>query len=400
MSQAKVYLQYENNNLVFGPNKKSLTQQLAPYEGPAYIYDLDILRERFVIMCKSLVGVEIYYAMKANSHPKVLNTLKELGSGVDVVSAGEIHRAEENGFSPKQMIYSGVGKTVRELREAIHKDIGQINVESIPELLRIAEIAQELGKKTSIVFRLNPDVDIETHPYIATGLHNNKFGMAFNDLPELKMILKKNAAVLNFRGVSLHLGSQMHNLSGFRDALKLLRPVFEELQKDFPSVDTFDIGGGLGIWYDKQDLAGEEALLQTYASIVREELAGVRARIQTEPGRWLLGHAGVLLTQVQYLKKTSTKNFVIVDTGMHHLLRPTLYGAYHGIWPVREKTSARTTMYDVVGPICESGDFLATERVLPDVAQGDFLVIADVGAYGFVMRSDYNLQNAPLEVFL
>jgi diaminopimelate decarboxylase len=399
MSKAKLYLQYEDQNLLFGPQRKSLASVTAGYEGPTYVYDLDILRERFALMSGALSDVAIYYAMKANSNPVVLQELQKLGSGVDVVSGGEIRRALEAGFTAKQMIYSGVGKTHRELRQAIAMDIGQINVESAPELRRIAGIAKELGKKTKIVFRLNPDVDIETHPYIATGLHNNKFGMAFTDLPELKEILRQNADTLDFRGVSLHLGSQMQNLAGFKDAMKILRPVYEQLQQEFPSVDTFDIGGGLGIHYEKQDLAAEETLLKSYAAIVKEELAGLRANLQTEPGRWLLAHAGILITQVQYLKKTSVKNFIIVDTGMHHLLRPTLYEAHHGVWPIALKNPS-TKIFDVVGPICESGDFLALDRGLPEVNEGDFLVIADVGAYGFVMRSDYNLQDPPKEVFI
>jgi diaminopimelate decarboxylase len=399
MSKAKLYLQYENQNLVFGPNKKPLSSVTYTYEGPTYVYDLDILRDRFQLMQKALARVEIYYAMKVNSHPKILKELHGLGSGVDVVSGGEIRRAQESGFKPAQMIYSGVGKTHRELKTAIAMDIGQINVESIPELLRIAGIATDLNKKANIVFRLNPDVDIETHPYIATGLHNNKFGMAFTDLPELKNILKKHSPQLNFRGVSLHLGSQMHQLSGFRDALKILRPVFEDLRKEFPSVDTFDFGGGLGIFYDRQDLGAEEEMLSAYAGIMREELSGLSVRLQTEPGRWLLAHAGVLVAQVQYLKKNVAKNFVIVDTGMHHLVRPTLYSAHHEVWSLKEmKISSRK--FDVVGPICESGDFIGKDRALPELAELDFIVIADVGAYGFVMRSDYNLQDPPGEVFL
>jgi len=399
MSKAKLYLQYENHNLVLGPNKKSLQAVLENYQGPTYVYDLDILRDRIAVMQKNLPEVKLFYAMKANSHPKVLETLKQMNCGVDVVSLGEILKAHKHGIDPKNMIYSGVGKTHKELRQAIELQVGQINVESVPELRRIAEIAGAMSKKISVVFRLNPDVDIETHPYIATGLHNNKFGMAFADLPELKEVLKKHPQTLHFRGVSLHLGSQMHNLAGFRDAMKLLRPVYEDLQNEFPSVDTFDVGGGLGIFYEKQDLVAEEALLKSYADIVHEELKGLRATIQSEPGRWLIAHAGILLTQVQYLKKTSTKNFIIVDTGMHHLIRPTLYGAYHGVTPAVE-TKATIKSYDVVGPICESGDFLALDRELPLVSEGDFLAIQDVGAYGFVMRSDYNLQDPPHEVFL
>lgn len=400
MSKAKLYLQYEKQKLVLGPQKKSLEALTKNYEKPVYIYDLEILKERFQLLQKALPQVKIYYAMKANFHPQIMACLRELGSGADVVSGGEIRHATEAGYSGGQMIYSGVGKTQKELRLALEMNIRQLNVESIPELRRIAGIAQERGQKAPIVLRLNPDVSIETHPYIATGLHNNKFGMALSDLPELKEILKSHEESLELRGLSLHLGSQMHQLSGFREALKLLRPVYEDLQREFPTVDRFDIGGGLGIFYESQDLEAEETLLQNYAAIVFEELQGLKAELQTEPGRWLVAHAGVLLTQVQYLKKTSLKNFVIVDAGMHQLLRPTLYGAHHQVWPLLEKGAVVTKKYDVVGPICESGDFLATDRELAEINEGDFLLIADVGAYGFVMRSDYNLQEVPEEVVI
>lgn len=399
MSKAKLYLQYENQHLVLGPQKKSLRSVVENYPGPTYVYDLDIVRERFEMMKSQLSGVQIYYAMKANPHLQILKELKKMGSGVDVVSGGEIERALEAGFVPQDMIFSGVGKTIKELTQAIKLEIHQINVESIAELRRICTLSRQLGKKASIVFRLNPNVDIETHPYIATGLHNNKFGMAFSDLPELEEIILKNQDILSFKGVSLHLGSQMHNLAGFREAVQILREVFVNLQKRFASIDTFDVGGGLGIFYDKQDLSQEENLLTAYAGIVREELSSLKVRIQSEPGRWLVAHAGVLVTQVQYIKKTSVKNFIIVDTGMHHLLRPTLYGAHHAIWPYFQKTGP-AIVYDVVGPICESGDFVALDRNLSEVCEDELLVIADVGAYGFAMRSDYNLQEPPGEIFI
>jgi len=399
MSKAKLYLQYENRKLVLGPQKKSLEALTKNYEKPVYAYDLDILKERLSLFQKALPGVQVYYAMKANFHPQVLASLHAMASGADVVSGGEIRTAMKAGFKASEMIYSGVGKTHKEIRQALEVDILQINVESISELRRIASIAREVKKKARVVFRLNPDVSIETHPYIATGLHNNKFGMAFTDLPELKEILRGNLDFVEFRGVSLHLGSQMHNLSGFKEALLLLRPVYEELQKEFSTVDIFDVGGGLGIFYEQQDLEAEEKLLSDYAAIIFETLKGLKAKIQTEPGRWLVAHAGVLITQVQYLKQTSIKNFIIVDTGMHHLLRPTLYGAHHRVWTLQEGTAAQKK-YDVVGPICESGDFLASDRMLSDVHEGDFLVITDVGAYGYVMKSDYNLQDPPSEVIL
>lgn len=396
MSKANSFLTYENHKLVLGPHKKSLEPCLRNYESPVYVYDLDFVADRCRKYQRALPGAEIYYAMKANSHLQILKALKVLGCGMDVVSGGEIARAQEAGFAPSEMIYSGVGKTVKELRWAISHQIRQINVESVPELERLSQLTQEMKQSVAVALRLNPDVDIKTHPYIATGLRDNKFGMTLDQLPHLQAILQKNPR-LQLKGLSVHLGSQMHHLEGFRDALKSLRPVYENLQKQFPQVEVFDIGGGLGIFYDRQDLAAEEQTLEEYGRILREELGGLKARFQTEPGRWVVAHAGVLLTQVQYVKPTQFKNFVVVDTGMHHLLRPALYQAYHAVLPYVEKTAPVVT-YDVVGPICESSDVLAMQRSFPEVSSGDFLVIADAGAYGYSMRSDYNLQPAPLEI--
>lgn len=390
------YLNYHQGSLVFGPSDKVLRDFAVAYQGPTYIYDLGFVRERYQQMSRALPQVEIYYAMKANSHPDVLRTLAAAGAGADVVSAGEIRRALECGFTPGRIVYSGVGKTRAEIRYALTTGVAQLNVESQPELLRILEIARELKISAPVALRLNPDVDIKTHPYIATGLKDNKFGMELSLLPELRQLLNDNREHLLLRGVSLHLGSQMLEFTAFREALEKLRPIYQDLQKSFPEMDVFDFGGGLGIFYEKQDLAEEEALLNEYAQVALEVLAPLGARLQTEPGRWLVAHAGVLLTQVQYIKKTSHKTFVIVDTGMNHLLRPSLYGSYHGIWPLKE--SDRRFTADLVGPICESGDFFAKDRELPELAPDDFLVLADTGAYGYSMANTYNLQDLPQEV--
>lgn len=391
-------MEYINNELHMGPKKKQLKQLTANYMRPIYVYDLDFIRARFAAMEKALKGVRIFYAMKANSNPEVLRCLQQAGAGAgaDVVSLGEIKRALENGFSAKDIVYSGVGKTSHEITEALKLEINQINVESLPELIRIGQIAETLGKRAAVALRLNPDIDINTHPYIATGLRDNKFGMELSLLPELIECLGKYSKSIELVGVSLHLGSQMLEFEGYKEALRKLKSAYISLQKEFPSLRKFDFGGGLGIFYDRFDLAKEELLLQEYAEITLSSLKELHCELQSEPGRWLVGHAGALITQVQYIKTTSQKKFVIVDAGMNHLIRPSLYEADHLIMPLEKKS--REGLVDIVGPICESSDFFAKDRIMGEVQEGDFLVVMDSGAYGYSMASVYNLQELPLEI--
>lgn len=401
------YLAYHKQELHFESSKtsKALTNLLNSYQGPTYVYDLSLITDRVQQMQKALKEVKLFFAVKANPHLEILKHFKTLNVGADVVSLGEIQRALEAGFLPSQIVYSGVGKTKREIEKAIELDIYQINVESIPELERIISIAKTKNKKVSVAFRLNPNISIETHPYIATGLRDNKFGIeldSFNDVLELCKAHKNN---LNVKGVSLHLGSQMLDFSPLRDSLKKLKSYFIILNKEFPECRCFDVGGGLGIFYQKQDLIKENQLLQDYAQVVLTELSelkktiGTSFEIQSEPGRWLVAHAGVLLSQVQYIKTTPYKNFLVLDTGMNHLMRPSLYEAYHEIFPVKQDLlQVAATTFDVVGPICESADFLAKERKFSAIKQDDFVVIADCGAYGASMSNDYNLQPKAIEI--
>ncbi|HWU43447.1 MAG TPA: diaminopimelate decarboxylase [Bdellovibrio sp.] len=389
-------MEYINNELHFGPKKKKLNSLTANYMRPIYVYDLDFIQARFAVMSQALKGVQLFYAIKANSNPEVLRCLKKAGAGVDVVSLGEIQRALENGFAPQDVVYSGVGKTRHEITEALKLEIYQINVESLPELSRIGEIAKALGKKASVALRLNPDIDIKTHPYIATGLRDNKFGMELSMIPELVACLKKYSDSLQLVGVSLHLGSQMLEFSGYQEALEKLKKVFVELQKDFPSLKKFDFGGGLGIFYDRWDLAAEEKALRDYAEITLGSLKDLNCELQSEPGRWLVAHAGILISQVQYIKKTSQKKFVILDSGMNHLIRPSLYEAEHRILPLKKANSEE--LVDVVGPICESSDFFVKDKKIASLQEGDFVAILDAGAYGYSMASTYNLQELPLEI--
>jgi diaminopimelate decarboxylase len=387
--------EYINDVLHFSSQKIDLNKY--SYSGPTYFYDLNFIRQRYELMKATLGQTKIFYAMKANSNPEVLKTLKECGAGADVVSAGEIARALEVGFTPDQIVFSGVGKTRKELLYALELGIFQINVESIPELEHIGRLARELGKKAKIAIRLNPNVDIKTHPYIATGLHENKFGIEVSALGLVRSLLSSYAENLELVGISLHLGSQMTDFSGLQMALKQLKVTYLELKNEFPTVRRFDFGGGLGIIYETLDLAVESEMLANYGKIILSEIGSLGCELQTEPGRWLVAHAGILLAQVQYVKKTPFKSFIILDTGMNHLVRPMLYGSYHSIVPVLANKKREVATYDVVGPICESSDFLAKDRSMKEIQASELIAILDVGAYGFSMANTYNLQPLPQE---
>ncbi len=389
-------MEYINNELVFGPLKKPLLPLCANYARPIYVYDLDFLEQRYQAMSQALAGVRLYYAMKANSHPQILQKLKNMGAGADVVSLGEIKRALECGFAPEDIVYSGVGKTKHEIEQALKLGIFQINVESLPELERIGAVSEQMGVKASVCLRLNPDISIQTHPYIATGLKDNKFGMELTMVGALTACLRKFKKSLELVGVSLHLGSQMMEFSGHQEALSRLKTVYRDLQKDFPTLRRFDFGGGLGIIYEREELKLENEILQNYAQITLESLKELGAELQSEPGRWLIGHCGVLISQVQYLKETSHKKFLVIDSGMNHLVRPSLYEAHHAILPLKLKSG--TLICDVVGPICESSDFFAKDRSLTPVSPDEFVAVMDTGAYGYSMANVYNLQELPLEI--
>lgn len=402
----KHYLAYHQGELHFANSLglKPLKRLLSAYQGPIYVYDLNLIADRALEMKKALNQVRLFFAVKANPHIEILKLFKKLGVGADVVSHGEIQRAIDAGFSPAEIVYSGVGKTKFELQKAIDLEIYQINVESIPELERIVLLAKQKNKKVSVAFRLNPNISIETHPYIATGLRDNKFGIELESFGEVLEICKANKDFLNIKGISLHLGSQMLDFAPLKDSISKLKKYFLQLHDLFPECRCFDVGGGLGIYYQKQDLFQESQLLNQYAGVVLAELEDLKKtipefEIQSEPGRWLVAHGGILISQVQYIKTTPYKNFVVLDTGMNHLMRPSLYEAYHEILTLNQESATDAKKdYDVVGPICESSDFLAKGRKYSGIKQDDFVVIADCGAYGASMSNDYNLQPKALEV--
>jgi diaminopimelate decarboxylase len=366
------------------------------YGTPLYVYDLDGINQRLNDFKKAFKGgIEIHYALKANSNEDILKNFKKQKVGVDVVSWGEAKVAVDAGFKHSDIIFSGVAKTSDEITKAIKYKIKQINVESPEELIRIGEIAKKLKKKAQVAFRMNPNVSPQTHPYITTGFRENKFGMDSSFLAELRGILTKYKKNMELKGLTLHIGSQLLSLDSLREAILKTIPIYLDLKNSGYPLETFDVGGGLGIPYDGQTGVS----LKEYGQMVEELLRPLDCRILCEPGRILVGEFGVLLTEVEYIKKTPYKNFAIVNTGMNHLIRPALYSAVHRI----EKVSGsgdNSELYDIVGPICESSDFLGKDRYLPQLKQGDLLAILDTGAYGFSMASNYNHHAMPEEIVL
>lgn len=401
---------YQNQQLRFGSSAKTLEEFISTYSRPTYIYDLSDVSTQFESLHKEVPKGRIFYALKANHHPEVLRTLHQKNCGLDIVSGGELNYGLQQGFSPQNMIFSGVGKKVSEIELALSVGLYQINVESVEELQKIARTHQSLKTQKGfhlgpapIVLRLNPHIAIESHPYISTGLNENKFGIPEEDLAKALDVFNSNKDHLNLVGLSLHLGSQMTQVGPIEAGVQKIVIVFKELQKTFPNLKRLDLGGGLGIDYQNRNPEFESQLLKSYGGVLNgaiEELSmDPDFELQLEPGRWIVGHSGILITQVQYVKKTKFKNFVIVDTGMHHLMRPALYQAYHQVLPLI-KNPGPEIICDIVGPICESSDFLAKNRSLSPVNEGDFLAILDVGAYGAVLANNYNLQGLPAEMVL
>lgn len=384
------FLKYKNGDLVFGLKEHRLAD-LKGRATPFYAYEWSGIESRYQTMVEAFDGkAELHFAMKSNSHPEILAKLAKLGAGADIVSGGELAIALKAGFPADRIVFSGVGKSVDEIRAALRAGVQQINVESEPELLRIQKIAAELGVKAPVALRLNPDISAETHPYITTGFRENKFGLEKGAALRCLDVLKANPQTLHFRGLTLHIGSQLFKIHDYRDALLWVLEFAREVEAAGLKIENLDLGGGLGIYYEADRHGDEVELLREYARMVLAELAGRNYQLQLEPGRWIVGHSGVLVTTVEYVKSTPYKNFLIVDSGMHHLIRPSLYSAIHRVFPLAEGVAS--DIYDVVGPICESSDFLAKKCPLPVMQEGDLLVIADAGAYGYEMGSEYNAK--------
>ncbi len=366
------------------------------YGTPLYVYSRSHLKEQYAKLVDVLKEVEptICYSVKCNSTLGVLQTFQSLGAGADIVSGGELFRALRAGFRAEQIAFAGVGKTAEEIEFAIREGILYFTVESEPELERISACAQKLGKTACIAMRVNPAVDPQTHRYTSTGKGESKFGV---DLVRAERAFASAAALpgLEIAGLHMHIGSPIMVVEPYADALDKIKPLCRKLKQLYPTFRHLDIGGGLGIKYRPED---EHFNLEAFADIVIPAVKDLDLHLAMEPGRFLTGNAGILVTRVHYVKDNPFKKFIIVDAAMNDLLRPPLYEAYHEVRAV--KATDRHVFGDVVGPICESGDFLAFERELPAVEPGDLLSVMNAGAYGFAMASNYNSRPRSAEVMV
>ena len=364
---------------------------------PCYVYSRATLERHWHVFDEALAGHDhlVCYAVKANSSLAVLQVLARLGSGFDIVSEGELQRVLQAGGDPERVVFSGVGKRPGEMQRALEAGIRCFNVESEAELQRLNSVARDMGATAPVSLRVNPDVDAGTHPYISTGLRENKFGI---DVAAAIDIYRHAADMshLELAGIDCHIGSQLTEISPFVDALDRVLELVARLQSEGISLRHIDVGGGLGIRYSEAD---NPPLPDVYARALLERLADTPLEILLEPGRAIAGNAGILLTRVEYLKTGADRHFAIVDAAMNDLQRPALYNAWHDIIPVQPRDDMEPCIYDVVGPVCETGDFLGKGRELA-IAEGDLLVVRSAGAYGFTMSSNYNSRPRAAEVMV
>ncbi|MFQ5468935.1 MAG: diaminopimelate decarboxylase [Gammaproteobacteria bacterium] len=388
------YFNYKNGHL----NAEDIAvSKIAESVGtPCYVYSRATIERHWHAFNDVLSGHDhlICYAVKANSNLAVLNLLARLGSGFDIVSGGELERVIAAGGDPEKVVFSGVGKSKTDIQKALQAGIACFNVESEPELHRINSIAIEMGKRAPVSLRVNPDVDANTHPYIATGLKENKFGI---DIKDARRVYQKANQLENLDviGIDCHIGSQLTDTEPFIDAADRLLLLIEQLESDGVRIRHLDVGGGLGITYNEE----LPPTPSEYASALLNKLGGRGFKIVIEPGRAIMGNAGILLTTVEYLKHGQDKNFAIVDAAMNDLLRPALYNAWQMIIAADEHPENEPRIYDVVGPVCETGDFLGKDRMLA-ISEGDLLAVRSSGAYGFTMSSNYNSRPRAAEVMV
>jgi diaminopimelate decarboxylase len=380
---------------------------------PLYIYSASTILDHFGRLDAALAALDhlICYAIKANSNRAILRLLAEAGAGFDIVSGGELFRAIKAGAHPKKCTFAGVGKARDEIEYALQKGVYSFNIESEAELEYIDKIAGAKKSRARIALRINPDVDPHTHAYISTGSHENKFGIALNDAPR---IYERAAKMRNIDivGVQMHIGSQITETKPFVDAIGKVAPLVRDLKSKY-GIKFFSVGGGMGIiyrhalesgagkWWHDHDGEPSAFSVRDYANAIVPSLRDLGVRVLIEPGRFLVGNAGVLLTRVRYIKKSGQKTFAIVDAGMNDLIRPALYQSYHEIIPVEEgRGDSPNRPIDIVGPVCESGDFFALDREMPEMRENDLLAIMSAGAYGFVMASNYNSRPLPAEALV
>jgi len=365
------------------------------YGSPLYMYDFDYIENRYKTLKEAFAGKKslINYAVKANSNLSVIQHLAKLGAGADCVSIGEVYRALDAGVDKYKIIFSGVGKRDDEIEEALNKDILMLNLESEAEMKRVEMVAKKLGKEARISIRVNPNIDPQTHPYISTGLHENKFGVEI-DMAKRMYIYANKSEHLNPVGIHFHIGSQLTNLDPIRESAMIVADLVRSLKAIKIDLKFFDVGGGLGVVYDDETPIRET----DYTAAIFEATKGLDLTLMCEPGRYMVANAGAFFTRVLYEKNNDGKRFVIVDGGMNDLIRPSLYNAYHKIEALG--VEGETIPADVVGPVCESGDFFGKNVPLPPLKHNDILVVQSAGAYGFTMASNYNTRPKPAEVAL
>ena len=366
------------------------------YGTPLYVYSTATLTRHWKVLERSLRGLPhlVCYAVKANSNLAVLSLFARLGAGFDIVSAGELYRVIKAGGDPGKVVFSGVGKREDEIAFALDQGVKVIDVESGEELARVAIVARRLKKRAPIALRVNPAVDPKTHPYIATGLRESKFGVGIDEARRLYALAANDPALL-VKGVAMHIGSQITDVGPFLDAIARVLGLVRDLRREGIHLRHLDVGGGLGIQYDEEEAPHPD----DYGAAIKKALRGFDGEVLLEPGRVLVGNAGVLVTRVLYRKRNGRREFVVVDAGMNDLVRPALYAAHHGLEPVA-RPRADEMVADVVGPVCESSDFLAQRRRMPEVNGGELLCVRSAGAYGFAMSSNYNARPRAAEVLV
>ena len=385
-------LHYQKNKLFFDQlDLEELSKGIAT---PFYLYSENLIKQNIKEYISQSNDKTLFcYSVKANSNLSILKLIASEGMGFDVVSMGELYRVIKAGCDTKKVVYSGVGKTRAEIRYALENNILCFNVESEGELFVINDEASAMGTTANISIRVNPDVAVESHPYISTGLKDNKFGITYKNALTLYIKASKLSS-LNIIGIDFHIGSQITSIQPFIDSIKSIRSLVSDLKKENINITHIDVGGGLGISYEGEDIVRKA----DYIKEITDSLRDLNVNILFEPGRSVIGDCGLLVTQIQYIKESETKNFMIVDASMSELIRPPLYNAFHKITPILKRDKSHKK-YDIVGPVCESADFLGKERSMNSEVY-DLLVIEDVGAYGFVLSSNYNTRPKPSEYII
>ncbi|MDE0151748.1 MAG: diaminopimelate decarboxylase [Bdellovibrionales bacterium] len=392
-------LTYTQNHLTLiqGTHKIDLVELAKNMDQAFYLYDIDGSLERLKLFQKLVDPIEIYFSLKSNNNKALVQSFLKEGAGLDIVSKGELEHSLNLKCSPKKIVFSGVAKTKQELEKALRSQIFQINVESLEELERIGSLCSSLKLKAQVACRVNPNVTLDTHAFIQTGTKDHKFGIDENALPQFIEIVRKYSSFVQFQGLAMHIGSQGLSVDPLIQASEKVKNIYERLNREGHSLTTLDIGGGVGIDYRTNDMEDDIRRIEFYGSSLQKVFKNFEGRLLCEPGRILTARYGWLFGEIQYIKKTSLRNFAILNTGMHHLMRPVLYQAYHRILPVKQSNQEEKN-YTIAGPICESADILARDRLLPALSSGDWLCICDAGAYGAVMSQTYNMQDIPLEI--